>query len=175
AELRKRRGLRFLGKVLDDPFLLHLNRRSVAGGTALGVFVALIPLPFQMIIAAALAMWLRVNLLIAVVAVWITNPLTMPPVLFFCYRLGMRLMGRPVRDHQFTPSLEWFWSELAFIWKPLYLGSFVVAIVAAAASFLAVRLLWRIHIIRAHRRRRVRARLRKPSKPASDEFVASPT
>ncbi|RFA24555.1 hypothetical protein CAI21_21205 [Alkalilimnicola ehrlichii] len=157
AKLRKRRELRFLGKLLDDPYLLHLNRRSVAGGVALGVFVALIPLPFQMVIAAALAIWLRVNLVIAVASVWISNPLTMPPLLFFCYRVGTVLMGRPVREQHFTPSLEWFWAELGLIWKPLYLGSCVVAVVASLASYLAVHLLWRLFIVRELRRRRLKA------------------
>jgi uncharacterized protein len=162
AKLRARRELRFMGTLLEDPFLLHLNRRSVAGGFALGIFVALIPLPFQMVIAAALAMWLRVNLVISVASVWISNPVTMPPMLFFCYRLGMQLLGRPVRDTHFTPSLQWFWSELAFIWKPLYLGSFVVTVVSSASAFLLVHLLWRLHIVRALKQRRIKALLRRP-------------
>lgn len=154
AKLRQRKELRFLGKLLDDPFLLHLNRRSVAGGLAIGLFCAFIPMPFQMVLAAALAIWLRVNLVISVAAVWISNPVTLAPILLFCYRLGTWMLGRPIRETQFTPSLAWFWDRLGQIWMPLYLGSFVVATLAALLGFLLVQVLWRLHIVKALKARR---------------------
>lgn len=60
----------------------------MAGGLALGVFLALQPLPFQMIAAAVLACWFRVNLTIAIAACWITNPVTAGPLF-----LSMREVG----------------------------------------------------------------------------------
>ncbi len=159
AKLRARRELRFLGRLLDDPFLLHLNRRSVAGGFAVGLFWAFIPMPFQMLAAAASAMRLRVNLVIAVATVWISNPVTMAPILFYCYSLGKRLLGRPLREEQFTPSLEWFWEQLGQIWLPLYLGSLAVAITLSIGGFLFVHLLWRLHIVRALKHRKLKALL----------------
>ena len=65
-QLKARKELRWLGRLLEDPYLLHLNRRSVARGLAIGLFVAFVPTFGQMALAAALAMLLRGNLLIAV-------------------------------------------------------------------------------------------------------------
>lgn len=155
AALRSRRELRFLGGLLDDPFLLHLNRRSVAGACALGLFVAFIPVPGQMPIAALLAILLRVNLVLSVAMVWTTNPITMPPIFYFCYRVGSWLLGNAERE-PFQLTLEWFWLELGIIWQPFLLGCFVVGTIAAALAYTTVQLLWRLHVIRAVRHRRSR-------------------
>jgi uncharacterized protein (DUF2062 family) len=154
--LRNRRELRFMGKLLDDPFLLHLNRRSVAGACALGLFVAFIPVPGQMVLAAALAILVRVNLVLSVMMVWITNPLTMPAIFYFCYRVGARLLGERPQSLPFEASLEWFWQEMSWLWQPFLLGSFTVGAVAAALGYATVQLLWRLYIISALRRRRRR-------------------
>jgi uncharacterized protein (DUF2062 family) len=153
---RTRRELRFLGKLLDDPFLLHLNRRSVAGACALGLFVAFIPVPGQMLIAAALAILIRVNLVLSAVTVWITNPITMPPIFYFCYRLGARVLGEHARSVPFEPSLQWFWQELAVIWQPLLLGCLLLGAAAALLGYVSVQLLWRLHVVQALRSRRLR-------------------
>jgi len=160
--IRNRKELRFLGRLLDDPYLLHLNRRSVAGAAASGLFVAFLPTPGQMLIAAALAIMVRANLPLAVMTVWITNPITMPPIFYSCYRLGLWLLGRPVPGAGFQPSLEWFWEQLNSIWQPFLLGCFVVGTIAAVTAFLAVHLLWRLHVVRAHKRRRARRLERDP-------------
>lgn len=156
--LLARRELRHLGKLLEDPYLLHLNRWSVAGGAALGLFVAFIPLPGQMLIAAALAIYFRVNLVISVVMVWVTNPLTMPPIYYFCYRVGSWILGPPEGARPFQPRIEWFWEELNVIWQPFLLGSLLMGLLSAGLAYGVVQMLWRLHIVRAVRRRRDRRR-----------------
>ena len=47
-------------------------------------------------IAAAAALRLRCNLTLAVLTVWISNPLTLPPILYVEYLLGTKLLGQPV-------------------------------------------------------------------------------
>jgi hypothetical protein len=86
--LRTHRHLQVFGARLHDPNLWHLNRRSASGAFAVGLFVAFIPLPLQMLLAAALAIVTQVNLPVSVALVWITNPVTMPPIFYFCYRVG---------------------------------------------------------------------------------------
>lgn len=152
---RTRQELRFLGRLLDDPFLLHLNRRSVAGACALGLFVAFIPVPGQMPIAGLLAILFRVNLVLSVLMVWTTNPITMPPIFYFCYRVGSWILGSAERT-PFALSLEWFWHELGVIWQPFLLGCLVVGSIVSALAYVTVSLLWRLHVSLAVRRRRNR-------------------
>src|SRR5690606_10395572 len=152
---KTRQELRFLGRLLDDPFLLHLNRHSVAGACALGLFVAFIPVPCQMAIAGLLAILFRVNLVLSVISVWLTTPVSLPPIFYFCYRVGSRILGSTERA-PFVLSLEWFWHELGTIWQPLLLGCLVVGSIVSALAYLSVSLIWRLHVALAVRRRRNR-------------------
>lgn len=156
-KLRARRELRWLGRLLDDPYLLRLNRRSIAGGVACGLFVGLLPIPGHMLLATVLAIRFRINLLLAVALVWISNPITMPAIFYFNYLVGTWIIGSPEAAHVgFEPSLHWFWEQLGRVWKPLLIGSLSVSSLVALASYGAVQLLWRLRIARQLRRRRKR-------------------
>jgi hypothetical protein len=153
-KIRDHKHLRLFGTLLHDPNLWHLNRRSVSGAFAVGLFMAFVPMPFQMIPAAALAILLRVNLPISAALVWITNPVTLPPIFYFCYSLGAWLLDTPVHAVGFEISWEWVTTELIRIWKPFLLGSFLVATVCSAVGYLAIRGLWRWHVVRDWERRK---------------------
>jgi hypothetical protein len=140
--------LQRFGQRLTDPKLWHLNRRSVAGGLALGLFVGFIPTLGQMFVAAALAILLRVNLPVSVMGVWISNPLTIAPLYFFVYKVGAWLLQVPVEQHDFTLTWEWLSSEFLTIWQPFLLGSLVCGIAAALLGILFTRLAWRLVVIR---------------------------
>lgn len=146
--VRDHESLRFFGTLLHDPNLWHMNRRSVAGAFAVGLFVAFLPIPFQMVVSAAIAILIRVNLPISVLLVWVTNPLTMGPIYFAAYQLGRRILDLPKVGFSFELSLEWFTQELLIIWKPLLTGSLIFSITAALAGYTGIRLLWRLHVLR---------------------------
>lgn len=158
--VRTHKSLRRLGRFLHEPNLWHLNRRSVAGGAAVGLFCAFLPIPAQMIPATLVSVLLRVNLPIAIAGVWVTNPLTVAPIYYFCYVLGAWVLGTPVQEVQFAISWEWFGGELQRIWQPFLLGCLLVSSVSAALAYLVVRLLWRLHVVRDwdKRKRRVLGR-----------------
>lgn len=158
SELREQHSLRLaLGDLLHDPNLWHLNRRSVSGGFAVGLFVAWIPLPIQMVTAGLLAILFRVNLALSVVLVWITNPLTIGPMLWLAWRVGAFLLGIERVPVAFEPTLEWFTTGLARVWLPLTLGCLLLGALSAALGYLVCRLFWRYHVIRHLLRRRRRA------------------
>ena len=158
AELREQESLRrALGDLLHDPNVWHLNRRSVAGGFAVGLFVTWIPLPVQMVTAGLLAIGFRVNLPLSVVLVWISNPLTMGPMYWFAWRVGVFLLGIERVPLAFEPTLHWFTAGLARIWLPLTVGCLLLGALSAGLGFLICRLAWRFHVIRHLLRRRRRA------------------
>ncbi len=158
GKLRSHRSMRLFGNRLHDPNLWHLNRRSVAGGLAVGMFVAFIPLPTQMIMAAAFSLWLRVNLPLAVATVWITNPVTMPPIFYATYLVGRWMLHTwPFKLLIYlSPADDWFLRNLGAYGGPLLLGSLTVGLVLSALTYTAVRLIWRLHIVLHVRRRRAR-------------------
>jgi len=151
--LRTHKSLRFLGASLHDPRLWSFRRRSTVRGLAAGAFFAFVPVPWQMVLAAAAAVWLRFNLPVAVAMVWITNPLTIPPIAFVNYRFGAWLLDRPPGQQRFEPSLEGLLRQAGDIGWPLLVGSMTTAVLAGVATFVLAHLLWRWHIIVRFRRR----------------------
>ncbi|HRD67696.1 MAG TPA: DUF2062 domain-containing protein [Candidatus Competibacter sp.] len=151
--LRAHKSLRFLGKRLHDPWLWHFNRRSTVRGLAVGAFYAFVPFPWQMLLAAVTAAWLRFNLPVAIAMVWITNPLTVPPIAFANYRFGAWLLGSPPGEWSFEPSLDWLLQKAGDIGLPLLVGSMATAVLAGITTFAVAHLLWRWHIVVRFRRR----------------------
>ncbi len=170
-ELRTYSSVRFaLGDRLHDPDVWHLNRRSASGGVALGLFAAWIPLPVQMLLAGLAALVLRVNLPLSVIVVWISNPLTMGPMYWFAWRLGVFLLDVPHVPVAFEPTFTWLTGELAKIWQPLGLGCLILGSISAGVGYGVVRLAWRYHVIRTllQRRRKRRARAATPNPGKTD-------
>ena len=154
AEVRENRSLKFLGRLLHDPNLWHLNRRSVSVAAGLGGFCAFIPLPVQMPIAAILSLLLRCNMPLALTVVWISNPLTIPPMFYFAYQLGAWLLNWPENDLSIEFSFAWFTEQIAHIWQPLLLGSTLCGVALAGSLYVIVRVLWRMRVVHRWRRRR---------------------
>ncbi len=146
--IHSHRSLKFLGDRLHDPLLWHLNRHAVAGGISVGLFVAFIPIPLQMVLAAIVAIALRVNVPAAVLGAWFTNPLTMAPVFLLSYRIGAFLLRQSASVTDFEISLPWLRETLDHTWQPLLLGSLVLGVLCAVLGNILVRVLWRLHLVR---------------------------
>ncbi|NLX95038.1 MAG: DUF2062 domain-containing protein [Rhodopirellula sp.] len=139
-------GRFFLHQVLhcdDSPHRLAL-------GAALGTLVAFTPtIGFQMAIVVLLAWSLRANKAIGVPLVWISNPLTIPPIFFIGYTLGRLLIGWPPLDYSWwaalrTPPVGW-WSATWFYWSrtveiagPLWLGCLLMGLLASIPAYALV-------------------------------------
>lgn len=164
-QIRNNSSLKFLAPLFSRPNLWHVNRRSVARAFVAGLFFAMLPVPFQMVFAACLAFMINANVPIAVGLVWITNPLTMPPIFYATYRLGAWMLDMPTRTFDVELSAEWLLQELNAIWQPLFLGSVTTGIILSATSYFAIRLAWRLHVIRNLNKRR----LNRTRRAAEDE------
>jgi len=151
------------GTWLHHPNLWHLNRRSVAGGFAIGLFAGLVPGPLQMLTAALLAIPLRKNLPVALITTFYTNPFTIVPLYVLAIAYGRLLLGvshHPVHVEVF----EWDWSHWIdsmqgfahwslSLGKPLAVGLVALALTLAAAGYFVVQLAWRLHVTLAWRAR----------------------
>jgi len=158
---------------LINPLLWHINRRSVPKGAAIGLFIAFLPLPLQMLLAALLSIVFKANLPIAVVLTWITNPLTFLPINYFIYKVGELFVlngGYHVVsnfDFEFE-NKSWgaIISQLSQ-WvhsagKPFLVGLPIVAVSASILGYFGVRLMWRLSIYWRIRNRKRKAH-RSPS------------
>jgi uncharacterized protein (DUF2062 family) len=154
--IKNHKHLRMFGNLLHDSNLWHMNRRSVSGAFAVGLFWAFVPIPFQMVGAAATAIATRVNLPISVALVWITNPITIPPMFYSTYKFGAWILNEPPQELEFELSIEWMAQSLAGIWQPLLLGSLLCGVISAILGYLLMRGLWRWHIISNIQKRKER-------------------
>ncbi len=131
-----------------------VNRRSVTGALAIGVFVSMFPVPGHTAIAVVIALVAGVNLGVAALAAWANSPLTLVPVFYFEYRLGAALLRLPPQQWPAAVSWEWLDAQLELLWRPLFLGAFIVATVTTALVYFTVNALWRWSSIRRRRRMR---------------------
>ncbi|WP_410210984.1 DUF2062 domain-containing protein [Aquirhabdus sp.] len=161
-------GIHRLGSRITDPNLWHINRRSIAGAMFWGIVCAWIPLPSQMLIAAACAILFRVNLPLSIALTWISNPFTMLPILYSSYCIGSLIFGVPMLDitqikHiiiQLTTSLfgdsaSAVPTQYHFNLGALLVGLLIEAVVLGAIGNILVKLLWRWHVVRDLRERQI--------------------
>ena len=163
------RSHRYIGKfggLLQHPNLWHLNRDSVAGAVAIGLFSGLVPGPLQMLTAVLLAVPLRKNLPVALLMTFYTNPLTIVPLYVLAYEFGKLLLGGRHGDATLRPfeadwgqgldmlraMLDWALS----LGKPLAVGLVALGLTLATLGYVAVQVGWRIYTVLAWRARKKR-------------------
>lgn len=160
--IQKNRWMQRFGVYLSHHNLWHLHRRSVSGGVAVGLFCGLIPGPLQMLGAVLLTVLFRVNLPIALVTTFYTNPFTIVPLYILAYELGAWVTGlnHPLTPVHFeVPDMGWDnWLTVSLGWisslgKPFAVGLPLLAIILAVLGYLVVRIGWRIHVIAQWRKR----------------------
>lgn len=153
-KIKASRSLQIFGKLLHDGNLWHLNRRSASGAFAVGLFCAFIPVPFQMVLAAAAAIPFRVNLPLSISLVWISNPITMPPLFYLCYLVGSWMLAQPPQPFAFELSWEWLFESIATIGPAFLLGCFVLGSIASCIGYIVIRVLWRQSVVTEWRARK---------------------
>jgi uncharacterized protein (DUF2062 family) len=154
--IKSHKYLKMFGSLLHDPNLFHLNRRSAAGAFAVGLFVAFLPIPFQMVVAAALAILVRINLPISITLVWVSNPFTMPPLFYGAYLVGVWLTGVNEKAFRFELSWQGLVDSFGHLGYPFLIGCGVCGIIAGGIGYVFIRLLWRLSVVRQLRKRQQR-------------------
>lgn len=162
AALRKRPG-GWLSRIMHAD-LLVFKRKTVCTGLAIGMFWGFLPMPLQMV-PAAFCCWLgRANLPVAIVCVWISNPLTYVPIFYMEYLVGSWLFGggpvleqgsfEGVFDSGLTEGLVGGMApEFAVYFVQMLKGSLVVSVFMAVVGYGMGILIFRGARARAERRR----------------------
>jgi len=154
----------------SHPTYFAPTRRGIAGAIWVGVFVALLPIPGQTLVALLAALALRVNLPLAAIATWVTNPITIVPIFYWEYSLGTVILQLPPQPFDIELSWNWVTDGFIGIWKPLMLGSFLTATLVSSMVYIGISVTWRWMVAYRFKRRhgRTGANLsRSPKRPQS--------
>lgn len=154
--IKNNKYLQIFGNLLHDANLWHLNRRSVAKAFAVGLFFAFIPVPFQMVLAAGIAIIVHANLPLAITLVWITNPLTMPAIFYACYMVGAWVLNTSEQDFIFEASWQWVLDSVSTIGPAFLLGCALLAVIFSILGYVSIHLLWRYSVIKEWNKRQDR-------------------
>ncbi len=141
-QLEANRSLRALAPYLANPKLWLWSRRGVASGVALGLFIGLLIPVAQILIAAAAAVILRVNLPIAAASTLVTNPLTFPPIYYAAYQLGVWVTGSSEAVTFSLTDPAALWGNLGAIGIPLFAGLGIAATGSALVSYVLISQAW---------------------------------
>jgi len=151
--LRQQPWLQKFGPKLNNTALWRLRRRSLQRACAVGLFCAWLPLPIQMLLAAALAVRLQAHLPLALGLVWLNNPLTLPLLIVAGYQAGVAILQMPVQEFVFEASWQWLAASLHQVGVPLLTGSVVLGLLSALLSWPLSARIWHFHL----RQRRAKA------------------
>ncbi len=165
--LRLRPLFRWLVRLRSSP-------KAIAGGLALGTFLAMTPtVGIQIVLALFLATVINVNRGATIPPLWISNPLTVAPIYTLNYWLGAKFIGGPPVAEvssllvSFSKTLarldlwdmkEQFYSILHMgkeILLPLLLGSCITGCIAAVLVYAASLRLLRVLLRKRARRHRL--------------------
>ena len=110
---------------------------------AVGVFIGMSPLLGIHTILGLLAAWLfRLNRLITLVGVFVTNPWTIVPIYSFGTWVGAKLIGLdnllPVIDDWSHITLIGLFKEFRPLLLPFLIGNTVICIVSAVVSYILI-------------------------------------
>ncbi|MBD3824968.1 MAG: DUF2062 domain-containing protein [Epsilonproteobacteria bacterium] len=145
----------FIKKYNIPPEYLSTSRKMVSRAVLFGLFIAFIPMPFQMAAVIALMPFVKFNVPIGLAMCWLSNPLTMPPMYYMEYLTGSFFLGMKPEPVEMT--LEWFSSNLDNIFIPLYVGTLFYSVFGSITAYWLVNHFWRSSVHRdkkLHRSRR---------------------
>jgi hypothetical protein len=152
ARLRAWTGERpWVKRMFSQSGFLGLQRRTLARGVGVGLFVGLTPtVGFQTLLMICLCVFLRASFPAAFLVSWISNPFTVGPLYFAFNRLGEALFGDLLRG---SLALLGIGSKAAEHTVYLVLGSLLIALPAALGGYWLFLGAWRLSVLRRWRSR----------------------
>ncbi len=150
-------------ELLRTLLMLDDTNHSIALGTAIGMAIGLTPtVGIQMIIVVVVAFLthklFHFNRMAAIVAVYVSNPITMIPLYWFLYKVGACFVESNVTHEEFAAIFtynglgEWWETVVALVVKigwPLLIGTAIVAPIGGLLTYPLMR--WLLHYLKPPR------------------------
>lgn len=146
--------LRPLNKLLTKRQLWVFKLKTIRSGLAVGAFIAFIPFPGHTIMAILSASRLNLNLPVTILGTLISNPLTIGPMFYFSYRLGIDALGLEEQNFNFSFSLTWLQNSFENVWQPLLFGTFILGLSSAFLCFIAADIIWKLGLANYMKKRK---------------------
>lgn len=126
-----------------------INKKMISRGAFIGLFIAMIPMPFQLVTVFIFTFIGKFNFPIAIAMCLLTNPFTMPFVYLIEYKTGSYLLGMEIMDVQM--NIQWFRDNLSNIVIPLYFGAFCYSMVLSTLAYFSINYYWKKKVYSARR------------------------
>jgi len=140
---------KFLDKYNIPKVYLSTNREMVSKSFLIGLFLAFLPIPLQMLAVILMMKFFKFNVPVAIALCWISNPLTMPFIFYVEYIVGGFLLNIEIETIHI--SVEWFNNNFQDIFIPLYFGALIVASVVSTIVYFSINFLW-IHLVKKNKK-----------------------
>ena len=131
----------FLDKYNLPKAYFAINRRAVTRGLLVGLFWGFIPMPFQMLGVIITTPIMRFNVIVGLATVWLSNPVTYPPLWYLEYKTGNFILGKTGIDN-IELTMHWFQTHWDDIILPLYVGTAFYSTIVSFLIYLLVNWLW---------------------------------
>lgn len=147
----------FLHKVMHS-YLFSLKPHPMARGTAIGLFWAAMPIPFQMLPATLFCLLGFANLPVAILCVWISNPFTYLPIFYVEYQVGALLFGSEaqllVSFDEFSARYDHLLGTVGELYFIILKGALVIGVALSVAGYILGAMASRSLVTLAKKRRR---------------------
>lgn len=138
-KIKEQKYLKIFGNSLYKNSIWSLKRKNVVGAVFLGLFVACLPMPLQMVLVTFLAILFNVNLPISFALLWINNPLTIAPLFYLEYEIGAFLLNA---NNKIEFNFESMSENLGDIAIYMYVGSLVLGLILGLVCAVITNYLW---------------------------------
>jgi uncharacterized protein (DUF2062 family) len=145
-QFRERWFLSPFRHLMHDHRLWSIRRKNVVPAVALGTFFAFLPFPGHPVWASFGALAMRINVPVAALTTFISNPLTMAPMYYLACRFGAWILGVELEPFDIEMSIDWVTHTFVNIWQPMLLGCLLLGSAAALIAYVGLDLIWRVSI-----------------------------
>jgi len=151
--LRQHWLLKPFSRFFGDPRLWSLQRRTVTPALGAGLFICFVPLPIHIPLAAITAIFCRIHIPTIMLTLLIMNPLTIAPLFYMAYKIGVIVTSAPELPFAFEMSLSWLRDGLGARWKPFLVGCAVTGALFGLIGYALFDVTWRYAVRKRYRER----------------------